>query len=193
MPPAFAFNNTGTANWNGEDWVDANPTLTYTTPGCPGGQWEYDLPLPYVYDKQGGVTYSLVAGTNGTVPTHDPITGSTVACYFTSADAYSVYQFDIIATDSTTGQTDKRHVVICVNIDRGYMYPARNTYAAVATGSGATQIQVSSSADQRVAERYSPQLVLVSPDGGGTTPHGKVEIDPNHFGSFLYTPDPATP
>ena len=52
------------------------------------------LPFPYAYDNQGSVTYDFVAGSNGRVPAHDPITrsGGIPDCQFDVSEVIGEFQ-----------------------------------------------------------------------------------------------------
>jgi autotransporter-associated beta strand protein len=186
MPPSFVYSSApdGPQHWKGCDnnhWSDPNLRIPET-----GGPYLRVVPLGLAFDREGQITtYQVVPGVNGCVPAHDEPIGSNglMNCYFSPADAYKAYQFDVIATDSS-GQTDKRHVVLGIDVycqGSGVTEIAVNTYAAVDTDSGPNRILLAN--DSEGLWIASGQLVIDEPPS-----HGDVEIDPNEFGCVLYMP-----
>ncbi|MCD4728702.1 MAG: putative Ig domain-containing protein, partial [Pirellulales bacterium] len=174
-------------HWHGHDKNVYND-LTFYISQIPG-VYERQLQLPLAYDREGAVTFELIADPEKYeyLPQDAEIDANgLLTCKFTSPDdAYQVYQFDVKATDST-GHVDVRHVVLGVHVlYQGYIATqiATNTYAAVEENSGVNQISVMGIGSELMS--YCNGVLYID----APPAHGTLQLDPDYLGCVLYAPD----
>ncbi len=188
LPPAFTIDNTNIREqwWHGHDGDYYNCYPSLYLPQTPG-VYEKQVQLPQAFDREGAVTYELMADVQKgeRLPLDAEISDSAVlTCDFTSPDdGYQVYQFDVKATDSD-GNVDVRHMVLGVQVlYQGWAATqiAVNTYAHVDQNSTQDRIPVVN--DLQTMYTSSGTLVIDQQPA-----HGSAQLDPNYFGCVLYTP-----
>jgi uncharacterized delta-60 repeat protein len=138
------------------------------------------------YDKEDEtLTYTLL----GNKPADAAIAPDGLfTCYFSNADEFKVYDFDVKATDSS-GQYDMMHVVLGIQvIGKGYPISASNSCASVAMNSE----------DDRIDLSYGPGHGFQIPELGMNaafildTGPNQGSLDSTHAvsdGYVVYTPD----
>ena len=190
MPPTFWFEHPSPDhiehNWNGHD-ESIQATEFQAIPDRPD-VYEYAVQLQKAYDHEGAVTYELIVESPyDSLPLDAAIDANAVfSCKFAlPSENYTVYQFEVKATDST-GHVDLRHVVLGVN--GGYQgldatILATNNYATVGKGSSDNRIALGGfyATGQRLTASNAVLVIDVEPA------HGQLADDPSNC-SVVYTP-----